>query len=43
MNVVWVPDANLRALNPEQTYGATLIVGSLEELDPEAWGLPGMV
>ncbi|EIW70638.1 hypothetical protein TREMEDRAFT_28847 [Tremella mesenterica DSM 1558] len=40
MNVVWVPDSNLRALAPDETYGAAQILGSLEEFKPSQWGLP---
>ncbi|KZT61983.1 HAD-like protein [Calocera cornea HHB12733] len=40
MNVVWVPDERLRALDPENTYGADQIIQSLEEFKPQEWGLP---
>lgn len=42
MNVIWVPDPSLRALNPKETYGAKSIVESLKEFKPEQWGLPPM-
>ncbi|ORX36614.1 HAD-like domain-containing protein [Kockovaella imperatae] len=42
MNVVWVPDPQLRALNPSETYGAKLILESLDQWDPVAWGLSPM-
>ncbi|KAI5451146.1 hypothetical protein NCC49_002022 [Naganishia albida] len=42
MNVIWVPDPSLRALNPKETYGARSIVESLKEFRPEQWGLPSM-
>ncbi|KAJ9115931.1 hypothetical protein QFC22_005074 [Naganishia vaughanmartiniae] len=42
MNVVWVPDPSLRALNPKETYGAKVIVESLKDFRPEQWGLPPM-
>ncbi|OXG52602.1 hypothetical protein J010_01759 [Cryptococcus neoformans] len=40
MNVIWVPDAELLALNPEETYGAKEVLTHLEEWDPTRWGLP---
>ncbi len=39
MQVIWVPDENLRALDPHNDYGAAQILKSLEEWDPVAWGL----
>lgn len=42
MNVIWVPDAGLRALNPKETYGAKVVVETLREFKPEQWGLPKM-
>ncbi|WVO13418.1 hypothetical protein L204_101033 [Cryptococcus depauperatus] len=42
MNVVWVPDSELRALNPGETYGATEILEHLEEWKPTSWGLPSL-
>ncbi|KAJ9108567.1 hypothetical protein QFC19_002283 [Naganishia cerealis] len=42
MNVIWVPDPSLRALNPKETHGAKVIVESLREFRPEQWGLPSM-
>ena len=40
MNVVWVPDVELRALDPENTHGAKVIHEHLEDFKPEQWGLP---
>ncbi|KAG8990926.1 hypothetical protein FRB90_001545 [Tulasnella sp. 427] len=40
MKTIWVPDAKLRALAPNETYGADCILESLEQLRPEEWGLP---
>jgi len=42
MNVVWVPDESLRALNPEATHGASVVIEHLEEFKPEQWGLPAL-
>ena len=39
MAVIWVPDPELRALNPEEDYGAAQVLKSLEEWDPAQWGL----
>jgi len=38
--VVWVPDENLRALDPTNDYGSAQILTHLEEFDPIEWGLP---
>lgn len=40
MHVVWVPDPRLRALDPDNTYGADQILPSLANFRPEEWGLP---
>lgn len=42
-SVIWVPDAALRALQPDETYGAAEILESLDEWDPVKWGLPKSV
>lgn len=38
--VVWVPDPQLRALAPDNDYGAKQIIDTLEEWDLTEWGLP---
>lgn len=40
MNVIWVPHAEVKALNPEETYGAREVLAHLEEWDPTKWNLP---
>ncbi|KAG8891474.1 hypothetical protein FRC01_014677 [Tulasnella sp. 417] len=40
MKTIWVPDEKLRALAPNETYGADCILESLEQFKPEEWGLP---
>ncbi|KAL1406988.1 hypothetical protein Q8F55_006401 [Vanrija albida] len=40
MNVVWVPEAELLALEPDATFGAKQVLAHLEEWDPKEWGLP---
>ncbi|TYJ57593.1 hypothetical protein B9479_001675 [Cryptococcus floricola] len=40
MNVIWVPDPELLALNPEEKFGASEVLLHLEEWDPIKWGLP---
>ncbi|KAF8520482.1 HAD-like protein [Hysterangium stoloniferum] len=40
MQVVWVPDTSLTALNEGRNLGAHEILTSLEEFKPEKWGLP---
>ncbi|CEH18481.1 Predicted haloacid-halidohydrolase and related hydrolases [Ceraceosorus bombacis] len=42
MKVVWVPDPNLRALlsKENEDLNADQILESLEDFEPEAWGLP---
>jgi pseudouridine-5'-monophosphatase len=37
--VVWVPDAELLALDPTATHGAKQVLEHLEEWDPAQWGL----
>ncbi|ORY33981.1 HAD-like domain-containing protein [Naematelia encephala] len=39
MNVIWVPDPELRALAPDNDYGAAQILNSLDEFKSEEWGL----
>ncbi|KAL7415052.1 HAD-like domain-containing protein [Mrakia frigida] len=39
MNVVWVPDPELKALHPNSTLGAKEVFSSLLEFDLEKWGL----
>jgi len=38
--VVWIPDPKLRELAPGDDMGADQILKSLEDFQPEAWGLP---
>jgi pseudouridine-5'-monophosphatase len=40
MQVVWVPDPELRAVCSDEEVGATQTLGSLEHFDPQQWGLP---
>lgn len=40
--VIWVPHAEVKALNPEETYGAREILTHLEEWAPTKWNLPSM-
>ncbi|KZO98780.1 HAD-like protein [Calocera viscosa TUFC12733] len=42
MHVIWIPDDRLRALDPENTYGADEILPSLTAFNPEEWGLPAL-
>jgi pseudouridine-5'-monophosphatase len=42
MNVVWVPDGELKALDPEATHGAKVVVEHLGQFKCEDWGLPAM-
>ncbi|GHJ90196.1 hypothetical protein NliqN6_6598 [Naganishia liquefaciens] len=35
MDVIWVPDAEVRAANPRETYGAKVILASLSDFKPE--------
>ena len=37
--VIWIPDAELLALDPGNTYGSKEILKSLEEFDCAKWGL----
>ncbi|KAL7419859.1 hypothetical protein Q5752_005775 [Cryptotrichosporon argae] len=39
MNVIWVPDPELLALDPGATYGASQVLGSLDEWNAHEWGL----
>jgi beta-phosphoglucomutase-like phosphatase (HAD superfamily) len=38
--VVWIPDASLRATLNVDAVGATVVLGSLEAFKPEDWGFP---
>jgi pseudouridine-5'-monophosphatase len=40
--VIWVPDDSLRALAPEEDYGAVAVLRNLEHFRPEDYGLPAM-
>ncbi|PWN19975.1 HAD-like protein [Microstroma glucosiphilum] len=40
MQVVWVPDPQLRAIADEKEVAATLTINSLEDFRPELFGLP---
>jgi len=40
MQVIWVPDAELLALDPTATCGAKQVLEHLEEWDSTEWGLP---
>ncbi|WVQ85322.1 hypothetical protein IAT38_007487 [Cryptococcus sp. DSM 104549] len=42
MNVIWVPDPELLALNPEERYGAAETLEHLEQWNPKRWGLPDL-
>lgn len=42
MNVIWVPHAEVKALNPQETYGAREILTHLEEWAPTKWNLPSL-
>lgn len=42
MNVVWVADAEVRAMSPQETHGARVVVASLSDFKLEQWGLPKM-
>ena len=37
--VIWVPDDSLRALDPNNDYGAKQVFKSLDQWDPTEWGL----
>lgn len=38
--VIWIPDEGLRAIHPDEDFGAAQILKSLEDFQPEQWGLP---
>ncbi|ORX46767.1 HAD-like protein [Hesseltinella vesiculosa] len=41
MNVVWIPDENIRRLSEEgETHGACAVLASMADFDPSAFGLP---
>jgi pseudouridine-5'-monophosphatase len=40
LSVVWVPEAELVALNPGENYGAKQTLEHLEEWNSTEWGLP---
>ncbi|KAI8977182.1 HAD-like domain-containing protein [Mycotypha africana] len=40
MNVVWIPDENIKALTGEDTHGAHCVLNSMEDFSPEAFSLP---
>ncbi|KAK4684462.1 hypothetical protein P7C73_g5718, partial [Tremellales sp. Uapishka_1] len=40
MNVVWVPDSELLALNPGEKFGASETLEHLEKWQSSKWGLP---
>ncbi|KAI9472102.1 MAG: HAD-like domain-containing protein [Benjaminiella poitrasii] len=40
MNVVWIPDVNIKALTGDHDHGATIVLGSMEDFIPEAFALP---
>lgn len=40
MNVVWIPDENIKCLTGDEEHGATIVLKSMEELKPEQFGLP---
>ncbi|KAL7310367.1 hypothetical protein PS15m_009879 [Mucor circinelloides] len=40
MNVVWIPDENIKALTGDKDHGATLVINSMAEFEPEAFSLP---
>nr|XP_019014789.1 uncharacterized protein I206_00875 [Kwoniella pini CBS 10737]OCF53570.1 hypothetical protein I206_00875 [Kwoniella pini CBS 10737] len=40
MNVIWVPDSELLALDPNSNFGAKQVLAHLEEWNPQEWGLP---
>ncbi|BEI91917.1 uncharacterized protein CcaverHIS019_0407370 [Cutaneotrichosporon cavernicola] len=42
MNVIWVPEPELLALEPGATYGAKQVLEHLSELDTTEWGLPAI-
>lgn len=40
MNVVWIPDENIKSLTGEEVHGATVVLNSMADLVPEEFGLP---
>jgi hypothetical protein len=38
--VIWIPDEGLRTVYPNQEFGASQVLTSLEEFKSEEWGLP---
>jgi hypothetical protein len=40
--VVWVPHPDLRKLYHDETFGSAEILDSLEDFEPESWGLPSI-
>ncbi|KAI8981547.1 HAD-like domain-containing protein [Pilobolus umbonatus] len=40
MNVVWIPDQNIRDLTGEEKHGATMVLHSMEDFIPEKVSLP---
>ncbi|WVQ97099.1 hypothetical protein IAU59_004209 [Kwoniella sp. CBS 9459] len=42
MNVIWVPDSEILALNPTERYGSKQLLTHLEEWNPQEWGLPSL-
>ncbi|KAF1800445.1 HAD-like domain-containing protein [Mucor lusitanicus] len=40
MNVVWIPDENIKALTGDNDHGATLVINSMADFVPEAFSLP---
>lgn len=40
MNVVWIPDENIKSLTGEEEHGATIVLNSMADLVPEEFGLP---
>lgn len=40
--VIWIPDASLKALDPDEMHGTSRCYERLEDFRPEEWGLPAM-
>ncbi|CEP08610.1 hypothetical protein [Parasitella parasitica] len=40
MNVVWIPDENIKNLTGDETHGATLVINSMTDFVPEQFSLP---
>ena len=38
--MIWIPDEGLRTVYPNQEFGSSQILTSLEEFRSEEWGLP---